>query len=104
MGYGINIIITTLQKFPFVIDKVEELPDRKYAVIIDEAHSSQGGEASKKLKEVLATKSLEDALNDDLEEDYTGDDYIREQIERSAKARGQQSNISFFCIYCNSQI
>lgn len=96
LGYGTNIIITTLQKFPFVIDKVDELPDRKYAVIIDEAHSSQGGEASKKLKEVLATRSLEEAVNDDLEDDYTGDDYIREQIERSAEARGQQPNISFF--------
>jgi type I restriction enzyme R subunit len=96
LGYGTNIIITTLQKFPFVVDKVGELPERKYAVIIDEAHSSQGGEASKKLKEVLASKSLEDAAKDDLEEDYTGDDFVREQIERSAAARGQQPNISFF--------
>jgi len=96
LGYGTNIIITTLQKFPFVVDKVGELPERKYAVIIDEAHSSQGGEASKKLKEVLASKSLEDAAKDDLEEDYTGDDFVREQIERSAASRGQQPNISFF--------
>lgn len=96
LGYGTNIIITTLQKFPFVVDKVGELPDRKYAVIIDEAHSSQGGEASKKLKEVLASKTLEDAAKDDVEEDYTGDDFVREQIERSAAARGQQPNISFF--------
>lgn len=96
LGYGTNIIITTLQKFPFVVDKVGELPDRKYAVIIDEAHSSQGGEASKKLKEVLASKTLEDAAKDDVEEDYTEDDFVREQIERSAAARGQQPNISFF--------
>jgi len=96
LGYGTNIIITTLQKFPFIVDKVGELPERKYAVIIDEAHSSQGGEASKKLKEVLASKSLDDAAIDDLEEDYTGDDFVREQIERSAAARGQQPNISFF--------
>ncbi|HBT84368.1 MAG TPA: hypothetical protein DEB12_00455, partial [Porphyromonadaceae bacterium] len=54
LTYGTNIIITTLQKFPYVIDKVKDLPERKYAVIIDEAHSSQGGEASKKLKEVLS--------------------------------------------------
>lgn len=96
LGYGTNIIITTLQKFPFIVDKVGELPERKYAVIIDEAHSSQGGEASKKLKEVLASKSLEDAANEDLEEDYSGDDFIREQIEKSAAARGHQHNISFF--------
>lgn len=96
LGYGTNIIITTLQKFPFIIDKVGELPFRKYAVIIDEAHSSQGGEASKKLKEVLAAKSLEDAVKEDLDGDYSGDDFIREEIERSASARGPQSNISFF--------
>ncbi|MGI6370126.1 MAG: type I restriction endonuclease subunit R [Ignavibacteria bacterium] len=95
LGYGTNIIITTLQKFPFVVDKVGELPERKYAVIVDEAHSSQGGEASKKLKEVLASKTLEQAIEDDTD-DYTGDDFIREQIERSAAIRGQQPNISFF--------
>ena len=95
LGYGTNIIITTLQKFPFVVDKVGELPDRKYAVIIDEAHSSQGGEASKKLKEVLTAKTLEQAEKEDTD-DYSGDDFIREQIERSAASRGQQPNISFF--------
>jgi len=95
LGYGTNIIITTLQKFPFVVDKVGELPDRKYAVIIDEAHSSQGGEASKKLKEVLAANSLEQAEIEDTN-DYTGGDFVREQIERSAVFRGQQANISFF--------
>jgi len=95
LGYGTNIIITTLQKFPFIVDQVGELPERKYAVIIDEAHSSQGGEASKKLKEVLASKSLEQAITDETDE-YTGDDFVREQIERSAAARGKQSNISFF--------
>ncbi len=96
LGYGTNIIITTLQKFPFVIDKVGELPQRKYAVIIDEAHSSQGGEASKKMKEVLATHSLEEAQVQDTPDGYNEEDFIREQIERSAAARGQQPNISFF--------
>ncbi|WP_294215897.1 type I restriction endonuclease [uncultured Chryseobacterium sp.] len=96
LGYGTNIIITTLQKFPYVVGKVGELPERQYAVIIDEAHSSQGGEASKKLKEVLAAKSLEDAVNEEIEDDYSGDDFIREQIESSAQSRGQQPNISFF--------
>ena len=96
LTYGTNIIITTLQKFPYVIDKVKDLPERKYAVIIDEAHSSQGGEASKKLKEVLSSKSLDEAVADDLEDDYTEEDYIREQIEKSAISRGKQNNISFF--------
>ncbi len=100
LGSCSHIIITTLQKFPFVIDKVGDLPDRKYAVIIDEAHSSQGGEAHKKMKEVLSSNNNEvktiheSSLYE--ENDYTAEDFIREQIEKSAAARGQQKNISFF--------
>lgn len=93
---GSNIIITTLQKFPFILDKVGDIPARKYAVIIDEAHSSQGGEASKKMKEVLSAKSLADAETMDANDDYLPEDFYREQIERSAKSRGPQANISFF--------
>ncbi len=92
---GTHIIITTLQKFPFVIDKVGDIPDRKYAVIIDEAHSSQGGEASKKMKEVLAEKTLEDAEKSDVN-DYDLQDEIDAKVEKSCKSRGQQQNISFF--------
>jgi type I restriction enzyme R subunit len=92
---GTHIIITTLQKFPFVIDKVGNIPDRKYAVIIDEAHSSQGGEASKKMKEVLAAKTLEDAEKSD-SVDYDLEDEINAEVEKSCQSRGQQQNISFF--------
>jgi type I restriction enzyme R subunit len=91
---GSHIIITTLQKFPFVIEKVTDLPFRNYAVIIDEAHSSQGGEAHKKMKEVLTTCD-NDAETEETE-DYSTEDFIREQVEKSAKARGKQNNISFF--------
>ena len=91
-----NIIITTLQKFPHVIDKVGKLPNRNYAVIIDEAHSSQGGESSKKLKEVLSAQSLEAAAESEQNEDDNGEDAINEAVEKSAQARGKQPNISFF--------
>ncbi len=98
LAYAINsgshIIITTLQKFPFVLDKVGEIPDRKYAVIIDEAHSSQGGEAHKKMKEVLSSNG--DEIENGENDDFTAEDFIREQIKKSAEARGQQNNISFF--------
>lgn len=96
---GTNIIVTTLQKFPFVLEKVGDLPERKYAVIIDEAHSSQGGEASKKMKEVLSETNLSMAAEPTLQienDDYDESDFIREQIEKSALARGKQDNISFF--------
>lgn len=90
---GSSIIITTLQKFPFaaILDEVKGLPDRNYAVIVDEAHSSQGGEASKKLKEVLSATSLEEA--EEIEKNgMDAEDVIRQ----SMLARGQQPNMSFF--------
>ncbi len=91
---GSHIIITTLQKFPFILDKIGEIPARKYAVIIDEAHSSQGGEATKKMKEVLSAKSLEDAEKD---EAYTGlEEDAEDEIRKSMLARGKQNNLSFF--------
>lgn len=91
---GSHIIITTLQKFPFILDKIGEIPARKYAVIIDEAHSSQGGEATKKMKEVLSEKSLEDAERD---EAYTGlEEDAEDEIRKSMLARGKQNNLSFF--------
>lgn len=82
-----NIIITTLQKFPFILEKVGSLEGRKFAVIIDEAHSSQGGEASKKMKAVLGLTEDEETDNEDI---------INFNIEQSAAARGKQTNISFF--------
>ncbi|MEP3836643.1 MAG: DEAD/DEAH box helicase family protein [Algibacter sp.] len=102
---GTNIIITTLQKFPYVIDKVGEIPNRKYAVIIDEAHSSQGGEASKKMKEVLGVVEDEESTaqepypnygEGDDDETILGQDIVNSCIEKSAQARGQQTNVSFF--------
>lgn len=94
LSVGANIVITTLQKFPYILNKIEELPSRKYAVIIDEAHSSQGGEASKKMKEVLSAKSLEDA---EKLEAYTGlEEDAEDEIRKSMLARGKQDNLSFF--------
>jgi type I restriction enzyme R subunit len=94
LSAGANIIITTLQKFPYILDKIGEIPSRKYAVIVDEAHSSQGGEATKKLKEVLTSKSLEEA---ETEEAETGlEEEAEDQIRKSMLARGQQPNLSFF--------
>jgi type I restriction enzyme, R subunit len=94
LAAGSNIIITTLQKFPFVLDKIEELPARNYAVVIDEAHSSQGGEATKKMKEVLSAKSLEEAENEEMNSGL--DEDAEDSIRKSMEARGKQNNLSFF--------
>ena len=91
---GSNIIITTLQKFPFILEKIGTIPNRKYAVIIDEAHSSQGGEATKKMKEVLTAKTLEEAVEE--ESDSMLDEDAEDELRKSMQARGKQANLSFF--------
>ncbi|MBI2389098.1 MAG: type I restriction endonuclease subunit R [Deltaproteobacteria bacterium] len=91
LAAGTPIVITTLQKFPFVAQKIGKLPDRGYAVIVDEAHSSQGGEASKELKRVLAASNLETAEQEDVEEEDVDD-----RVAEVARARGKQKNLSFF--------
>lgn len=85
---GKAVIVTTLQKFPVISETVARFSDRNYAVIIDEAHSSQSGESARHLRKSL---SLEQAEKEDPEEKSL-DDLILEEIER----RGRQKNISFF--------
>lgn len=92
---GTRIIISTLQKFPFIIEKVGELQSRKYAVIIDEAHSSSAGENMASLREVLSVSTLEEAAK--LDEELEGKEYDpEEEILKTIKKRGKQPNISFF--------
>ncbi|CAK8723130.1 type I site-specific deoxyribonuclease [Candidatus Electronema halotolerans] len=91
----VPVIITTLQKFPFVLEAVKDLPERRYAVLIDEAHSSQGGEASNKMKAALMAKSLEEAEQAEAS-DYDPEDEIRDMVEKACAVRGQQKNLSFF--------
>ena len=87
-----RIIITTVQKFPFILERIGEFKSSNYAVIIDEAHSSQGGETSKKMKEVLSAQTLEEAMDEEQDNDRTFEDVIRE----SMNARGKQENLSFY--------
>lgn len=83
---GKRVIITTIQKFPHIIDSVDEMSDKRFAVIIDEAHSSQGGTAADKMNQVLG--KLE--TNEDGEVD--GQDLIL----RAMEARKMRSNASYF--------
>jgi type I restriction enzyme R subunit len=102
---AVPIIITTLQKFPFVsrqlLKLAEErgkagtgqLPTRKCAVIVDEAHSSQSGETATELKGVLAGEALREAARRQAEEE--GAEPLEELFRRMAQ-RGRQANLSFF--------
>jgi type I restriction enzyme R subunit len=88
-GEQARIIITTLQKFPFVTEKIESLPKRTYAVIVDEAHSSQTGDSATALKEVLGAKAGEP---DPDEPPNPAEDALAAAVA----ARGKQPNLSFF--------
>ena len=92
MMSGRNIVVTTIQKFPFIMESMANFPKRKYAVIIDEAHSSQTGETAKKMKKVLSTSSLEEAEEIDSE----GMDEIDETILKEIEASKRLRNVSFF--------
>jgi type I restriction enzyme R subunit len=83
---GKKIIITTLQKFPFILDEIgNEHRGRRFAIIIDEAHSSQGGRTSAKMSMALSEAGAED-------EDETFED----QINRLMEARKLLPNASYF--------
>jgi len=91
---GVPIVITTLQKFPFVTEKIGDLPKRRYAVIIDEAHSSQSGETATELKGVLSRAAIKEEAREKAEEEELPD--YEEEILRTMAKRGRQPNISFF--------
>jgi type I restriction enzyme, R subunit len=92
---GKTIIVTTLQKFPVIAQQVSELPGKRFAVIVDEAHSSQSGESTKSLKGVLASGGLEEAAKTE-EEDKTPEEELNDAVLADAEARGHQPNLSLF--------
>ena len=91
---GKKIIITTVQKFPFVLDEIgAQHKDRTFAIIIDEAHSSQGGKAS-----AAMSKALKGLAEDDGDDEGGGDDEDspEDRINRSMEARKLLANASYF--------
>ena len=99
-----NIIVTTLQKFSVIENSIKHFQDRKYAVLIDEAHSSQNGESSRNMRAVLSAddEKFSPLFLDGPDEETEGKDYIDEATElyeticQEAKRKGNRANISFF--------
>lgn len=93
---GAGIIITTLQKFPVIYREVRA-GNRRFAVIVDEAHSSQTGHAARKLKFALADteKVLEEYAAQMYEEEKKHKDDEDKMLDELA-AHGAQKNLSFF--------
>ncbi|MGE0592114.1 MAG: type I restriction endonuclease subunit R [Vicinamibacterales bacterium] len=83
---GKKIIISTVQKFPFILDEVgSEHRGRRFAIVIDEAHSSQGGRTSAALSMALSTTGAGE-----------DDDTLEDQINRLMKAKKLLPNASYF--------
>jgi type I restriction enzyme R subunit len=84
---GKKIIITTIQKFPFIVEGIADLSDKRFAVIIDEAHSSQSGSSASKMNQAMGNSSED-------EDDEDPQDKILAAI-RSRKMRGNASYLAF---------
>lgn len=84
---GKRIIITTIQKFPFIVDGIADLSDKRFAVIIDEAHSSQSGTAADNMNRVMGNGGSDD-------EETDPQDKILE-VMRTRKMRGNASYMAF---------
>ena len=106
---GTPIIITTLQKFPFISQALSTLEKkgqgvtintagRRFAVIVDEAHSSQSGETATELRGMLNKDGIEAAIAAQLsdEEDDALSDEAKAAILRDSLKRARQPNLSFF--------
>lgn len=93
---GAKIIITTLQKFPYIYQDVQAT-GKRYAVIVDEAHSSQSGTAAKKLKVALGDTEevLEQYAREEAEEESKMEDY-EDNLVKELSTHGMHKNISFF--------
>lgn len=97
---GKKIIITTIQKFPYIVNEIGELPGNKFAIIIDEAHSSQSGNTAGKLNETLA-KDFEKVQVDDDEFVFVDKDQYDELTSEDlvvdiVKGRKMLTNASYF--------
>lgn len=92
---GKTIIVTTLQKFPVIAGQMGELPGKRFAVIVDEAHSSQTSESTKSLKSVLAARSLEEAEREE-EGLETPEEALESLVLADVQTRGPLPNVSMF--------
>lgn len=93
---GVRIIVTTLQKFPVIYQEVDKSEKKNYAIIVDEAHSSQTGSSAMKLKAALA--DTEEALRELAEIEGKAEDEIdkTDKVVQEMITHGKHKNLSFF--------
>ena len=109
LGDGVPIIISTVQKFPFIAQALRTMENKnqgvsistagkRFAVIVDEAHSSQSGETAMELRKVLNREGIEAAIAEqilDMDEDALSEDAKKELLREQLK-RTRQPNLSYF--------
>lgn len=93
---GCRIIVTTLQKFPVIYSEVENTKGKNFAVIVDEAHSSQTGQSAIKLKTALADTEM--ALREYAEIEGKAEDELdlNDKLLQEMIVHGKHKNLSFF--------
>lgn len=106
---GTPVVVTTIQKFPFILDKVKGMKDKRFAIIVDEAHSSQSGTAAQNMRKALTSgekapaapvvqvelegETVELAADVEIDpEDVTAEDVINEVMS----SRARPENVSYF--------
>lgn len=89
---GTKIIISTIQKFPYILDQIGGTKDKKYAIVIDEAHSSTSGRNMMALKESLSLEEAAELAQKEEEESIDAEDKINKELENFV----DDSNVSFF--------
>lgn len=96
INQGVRIIVTTLQKFPVIYQEVDKISGRNYAIIVDEAHSSQTGHSALKLKTALA--DTEQALREYAEIEGKEETELDpdDQLMKEMLVHGKHPNLSFF--------
>lgn len=94
---GKKIIVTTLQKFPIIYEEIESNTGKRFAVIVDEAHSSQTGSSAQKLKIALADseKALEEFARIEGEAEIAYEDF-EDKLVKELVSHGRHTNLSFF--------
>lgn len=91
---GKKIIVSTVQKFPFILDEIAIEGSRTFAILIDEAHSSQGGKTAAAMTQALGADAP--AASADGEEGPDPEDTVNEALERRMAARKMLTNASYF--------
>ncbi|MET3605937.1 type I restriction enzyme R subunit [Sphaerotilus sulfidivorans] len=92
---GKKIIVTTVQKFPWVLDEIGAVGDKHFAIVIDEAHSGQGGKTSAAMGKALG-EGADTAAADDDDEERDPEDVVNAALEARMAARKMLTNASYF--------